>query len=169
MFEIAIREKPYSQLAHEYGMTTNAVCQVAFRRKDEIAKLRERTYARYDQELSSSLKYRVQLLTEIIEEIDEVMDELRRMAEGLDLRYLREQSAWRNYHEAFCRYRRLKVEVIEKLRLEEDRGRRMQAEEQTVHSDDLFLRVCPQCRDRSHPLGSPPKMPRRMPGPRRGG
>jgi hypothetical protein len=38
------------------------------------------------------------------------------MAKRLDLAFLEDQAVWRNYHEVWCRYRGLQVEIIRQIR-----------------------------------------------------
>jgi hypothetical protein len=54
---------------------------------------------------------------------------------------------WRNYHETWCRYRRLQVEVIRQIQEELDPDTRSAREEALVDNDQLFDSVCPQCKE----------------------
>ena len=71
-------------------------------------------------------------------------------------------AVWNNYHEAWCRYRQLQVEVIRQIREEMDpraRGAREEAaflararEDADVDLGQLFEPVCPRCKEPLEPV-----------------
>jgi hypothetical protein len=68
-------------------------------------------------------------------------------AKWVDLRFISGQAAWFNYHDAWCRYRGLQVEIVRQIQEETDPRRRAAREEFDVDVGQLFDLVCPQAKN----------------------
>jgi hypothetical protein len=93
------------------------------------------------------LRWKAEILGQIINEMNERLVYFAEAAKDLDLRFLQDQTVWRNYHETWCRYRGLQVEIIRQIQEELDPDTRSEREEAVVDSDKLFDSVCPQCKE----------------------
>ena len=85
---------------------------------------KEPLYADLRRRCDGRKQYRVDVLTQIIEEANERLAELAEVCNRLDLRFIEDQAVWNNYHKAFCRYRELQADVVRQIREELDPGAR---------------------------------------------
>jgi uncharacterized protein (DUF2225 family) len=114
--ELAMGDLSYRQIGQKYGKTENNVQQFAWYYKKEIAEERARFYAELRLRCNGEKQYRVKVLKEIIEELNERLVEFAEVCNRLDLQFLEDQAVWNNYHAASCRYRELQADIIRQIK-----------------------------------------------------
>jgi hypothetical protein len=145
--ELAMGDLSYRQIGQKYGKTENNVQQFAWYYKKEIAEERARFYAEPRLRCDGEKQYRVKVLKEIIEKMNERLVEFAEVCNRLDLRFLEDQAVWHNYHAAFCRYRELQADLIRQIKEELDPQTRSARDEVEVEVDQPFDPVCPRCEE----------------------
>jgi hypothetical protein len=143
--ELAMGDLSYRQIGQKYSKTEN-VQQFAWYYK-EIAEERARFYAELRLRCNGEKQYRMKVLKEIIEEMNERLVEFAEVCNRLDLRFLEDQAVWHNDHPAFCRGRELQADIIRQIKEELDPQTRRAREEAEVDVDQLFDPVCPRCKE----------------------
>ena len=98
--DLAMGDLSYRQIGQKYSKTENNVQQLAWYYKKEIAEERARSYAELRLRCNGEKQYRVKVLKEIIEEMNELLVEFAEVCNRLDLRFLEDQAVWNNYHAA---------------------------------------------------------------------
>ena len=127
--------------------TENNAQQFGWYYKKEIVEERRGSTRNERLRCNGEKQYRVKVLKEIIEELNERLVEFAEVCKRLDLWFLEYQAVWNNYHAAFCRYRELQADIIRQIKEELDPQTRSAREEAEVDVDQLFDPVCPRCEE----------------------